>query len=468
MIRHPYIVTRHLTNYPMQLLDPRTSKKDVLQSNKPIPRNWKILLVSPSSSSETPNFITKIDKRAKHRWLNAYTPAMGIRFIAENFEGVDVLEYPSNQELERALENGVDVLGVSFLTSQMDEARKISELAKSHNVKEVWGGGWGIDTPGAKRYFDRSFSGYGERLLAPIIGDRLTSSNIRHPVLIGEAHFFKFKAKVGYLYSIRGCKYKCEYCPTPAVIPELLSLEHAEIERVLDVYAREKVHAVVIYDETFLQNLSHSWKVIEMLNERGLMWFCLTSSSELNGNVSKLRDMGFLGCLMGVESMRDKTLTEYHRGRLSAANTKVIKEMKDNNCFVLGTYMFCHELDTKESMHRDIEKLASLEIPAVLPVIFTPFAPTPLFQKYEDRITDWNWSHWDDGHLVWRHPEVTAEQARELLFECDSLCNTLSRNAGFAIKEAVRNVIPFVFRHKIANKFRSHAQVKPIDSAVAG
>jgi hypothetical protein len=441
----------------MQLLDPRTSSKS--KSSNFLPPEWKILLVAPRSSSETPNFISKIDKRGKHRWLNAYTPAMGIRFIAENFNGVEVLEYPAIQDFEKALEDGVDVVGISFLTSQMEEARIMSQIARRHGVKEVWGGGWGIDTPGAKEHFDRSFSGYGEQLLLPVIGNRL-KGGMRHPVLIGEAHFFKFKARVGYLYSIRGCKYKCEYCPSPSVIPELLTMELNEIERVLDVYAKEKVHAVIIYDETFLQNPLHSWKVIEMLNERGLMWFCLTSSTELEGNVSKLRDKGFLGCLMGIESLRDTTLMDYRRGRLTSANMKVIKEMKDNSCFVLGTYMFCHELDTKQSMRADIEKLASLEIPAILPVIFTPFAPTPLFVKYEDRITDWNWNHWDDGHLVWKHPDVTPEEARQMLFDCDLKCNTFGRNVGFAMKEALRNVIPFTTKKLVSKNFRSLASFK--------
>lgn len=432
----------------MQLLDPRTSAKT--KSTAFLPSEWKILLVTPRSSPQTPNFIGKIDKRGKHKWLNAYAPAMGIRFIAENFNGVEVLEYPTIQDFEKALESGVDVVGISFLTSQMEEAKIMSQIARRHGVKEVWGGGWGIDTPGAKEYFDRSFSGYGEQLLLPVIGNRL-KGGMRHPVLIGSAHFFGFNARVGYLYSIRGCKYKCEYCPSPSVIPELLTMELDEIQRVVDVYAREKVHAVVIYDETFLQNPLHSWKVIEMLNERGLMWFCLTSSTELEGNVSKLRDKGFLGCLMGIESMRDATLMDYRRGRLTSSNVKVIKEMKDNHCFVLGTYMFCHELDTKQSMRADIEKLASLEIPAVLPVIFTPFAPTPLFMKYEDRITDWNWNHWDDGHLVWKHPEVTPEEARQILFDCDKTCNTFGRNVGFVMKEALYNVIPFTTK-KLLNR----------------
>jgi len=436
----------------MQLLDPRASRKVQPSATGHIPTEWKILLVAPRSDPQTPNFISKIDKQGKHKWLNAYTPAMGIRFIAENFNGIEVLEYPTMQEFEKVLESGFDVVGISFLTSQTEQAITLSQIARTHGVKEVWGGGWGIDTPGARDHFDRSFSGYGEQLLLPVIGNRV-KGKMRHPVLLGEAHFFMFKAKVGYLYSIRGCKYKCEYCPTPAVIPELLTMELDEIERLLDIYAKEKVHAVVIYDETFLQNPLHSWKVIEMLNERGLMWFCLTSSEELDGNVSKLRDKGFLGCLMGMESLRDKTLTDYRRGRLTSTNMRVIKEMKDNSCFVLGTYMFCHELDTKESMRSDIEKLAKLEIPAVLPVIFTPFAPTPLFQKYEDRIIDWNWNHWDDGHLVWKHPEVTPEDARRMLFECDSVCNTFSCNVGFAMKEAVRNVIPYVIKKMVNRSF---------------
>jgi radical SAM family protein len=444
----------------MQLLDPRASKKTKPTSPPNfIPAEWKILLVAPGSNSDTPNFITKIDKQGKHKWLNAYTPAMGIRFIAENFDGIEVLEYPTIEEFQRVLEaNDFDAVGISFLTCQTEQARIMAQIARAHGVKEVWGGGWGIDTPGARDYFDRAFSGYGEQLLLPVIGNRLKDKmHYSHPVLLGKAHFFGFNARVGYLYSIRGCKYKCEYCPTPAVLPGLLTMELDEIERVLDIYAKEKVHAVVIYDETFLQNPSHSWKVIEMLNERGLMWFCLTSSEELDGNVSKLRSKGFLGCLMGVESMRDKTLTDYRRGRLTSTNIRVIKEMKDNSCFVLGTYMFCHELDTKQSMRSDIEKLASLEIPAVLPVIFTPFAPTPLFQRYEERIIDWNWNHWDDGHLVWKHPDVTPEEARNTLFECDSMCNTFSCNVGFAMKEAVRNVIPFAIKKMVGRKLRAMA-----------
>ncbi|MHA2324406.1 MAG: hypothetical protein ACXACB_03320, partial [Promethearchaeota archaeon] len=279
-----------------------------------IPDDWSILLVNPRWKTGDSNFITHVepDERRWGRfdWIEAYMPAVGIRFIAENFQGVKILEYPSMDEYEKQLAKGYDVIGISFFTYQMEEVKQMAQLARRYGVKEVWGGGWGIDTPGARDLFDRSFGGFGEQLLMPILANRW-KGGIRHPILLGSTRFFKIPTKVGYLYSIRGCKWKCDYCPTPALFHGRLITPLSEVERVLDYYAKQKVGAVVIYDEAFLSDDPYSWQIVDMMNERGLLWFCLTSAIELSGNISKIRDKGFLGCLMGIETLRDKTLINY-------------------------------------------------------------------------------------------------------------------------------------------------------------
>lgn len=58
---------------------------------------------------------------------------------------------------------------------------------------------------------------------------------------------------------------------------------------------------------------------------------------------------------------------------------------------------------------------------------------------------------------MWKHPDVTPEEARQMLFECDSMCNTFSCNVGFAMKEAVRNVIPFVIKKMVNRRFHPMA-----------
>lgn len=420
---------------------------------KTIPDNWRILLVNPRWKQDAP-IIKSSPWCIRRNWLDSYIPSTSIRFIAENYRGIEVLEFPSMSEYERQLEKGYDVVGFSFYTYQMEKVKQMVSLARKSGVKEVWGGGWGISTPGAQNYFDRSFEGYGEQLLKPILGNRW-KGGLRHPILIGRMRLFKIPAKVGYLYSIRGCKNKCLYCPTPAFIPERLIMPLSEVERVLDQYSKEKVKAVAIYDETFLSDYPYSWKIVDMLDERGLPWFCFTSAVELRGNISKIRDKGFLGCLMGIESLRDKTLYDYQRSPHTNLNLQILKEMNDNSCYVVGTYIFCHESDTKQSMRADIEKLASLEIPGVMPVILTPYPPTPLFDKFRDQIIDWNWSHWDDGHLVWRHPNVTPQEAKTILLECAYTCNNLTYSFKFMLKEAFRRIIPFKIKRMLVPNIKA-------------
>lgn len=410
-----------------------------------IPPDWRVVMVNPQWDIDTPDFLRQIDPRGRYRWLQTYTPAASVRFVAENFRDVEFLEYPTMAEYERELARGIDILGLSFYTYQMAEVTEMVRLARSYGVKEVWGGGWGIDTPGARELFDRSFGGYGEQLLLPVLGDRW-KGGLRHPIMIGPARVFGFRSKLGYLYSIRGCKYKCVYCPTPAFLPDRLIMPLSEIERVLDAYAKANVGAVVIYDETFLSDRPYSWQVVDMLAERCLPWFCLASSAELYGNVSKLRDKGFIGCLMGIESLRDKTLMEYKRGRSTSLNVKVLKEMHDNSAYVVGSYIFCHEGDAKATMLSDIDKLASMDIPAVMPTILTPYPPTPPFHDFYDRINDWDWHHWDNGHLVWRHSHVTAVEARQIALDCAYACNSFSYNVRFIGKEMLFRILPFKLR----------------------
>ena len=405
-----------------------------------------MLFVNPQWGAGTPSYVRMGDPRGKFRWVDTMMPAASIRFLAENYPGTECLEYPTWEEYTSRVRAGVDVVAVSFYTYQMAEAARMVAFAREQGVREVWGGGWGIETPGARALFDRSFAGYGEEPLLPILGDRRGGEGWRHPVLLGEARFLGLRSKVGYLYSIRGCKYKCEYCPTPAFIPNRRILPLAEIERVLDIYARERVGCVIIWDETFLSDREYSWRIVEMLKERGLLWFCLTSSAELVGNVSRLRDSGFIGCLIGIESLRDTTLREYRRGRFTNLNLRAIHEMHDNSCWLVASYLLCHDLDTPKSMRADVEKLASLELQGVNPCILTPYAPTPLYERYRSRIVDWDWRHWDDGHLVWKHPNVGAEEAREILLDCIYACSGRSRNYAFMAQEALGRLIPFKIR----------------------
>lgn len=320
----------------------------------------------------------------------------------------------------------------------------MAKIAREYGVSEVWGGGWGTMTPGVNEHFDRVIIGPGENAMRTLLGYNPLKS-FRHPIFINRGRLLFKTVKVGFLFTARGCNKGCRYCASPHFIRKRIFTPITEIERVLNIYQKEGVKYILIYDENLSLDEDRVWNIIKLLSERELSWFCLTRADDLLGRVGKLRDKGFVGALTGIESLRDTNLKNWKKSETSDQIVQMIKEMNDNSCYTLGTYIFCAENDTLKSMREDIEQLSSLEIPCVMPCILTPFPGTPLFEKFKPRIIDWNWRNWDDGHLVWKHPNVSPRQAREILFECTDACNSFAGNISFVAR---------MYIHRIAMKLR--------------
>ncbi|MFX1516965.1 MAG: B12-binding domain-containing radical SAM protein [Promethearchaeota archaeon] len=394
----------------------------------------RILLVEPRWKVGRDNFLEQIDMTNTFtRLIDIPAAASGTKFIKENVPGVELLEYPSTQEFKSALLQDYDVVALSFRTYQLPDAIGMAKIAQEYGVPEVWGGGWGSMTPGVNRHFDRVIIGPGENAMREILGFK-PLPYFHHPIFINKGRILFKRVKVGCLFTARGCNKGCRYCASPRFIRGRIFTPIEEIKRVLNIYQKEGVKYVLIYDENFSLDEDRVWTVINLLSERDLLWFCLTRADDLLGRVERLRNKGFIGALTGIESLRDENLRSWRKHEKSDQIVQMIKEMNDNCCYTLGTYIFCAENDTLKSMREDIERLSSLEIPSVMPCILTPFPGTPLFEKFKSRIIDWNWRHWDDGHLVWNHPDVSPRQAQDILFECAKTCNSMFGNIIFILK----------------------------------
>jgi radical SAM superfamily enzyme YgiQ (UPF0313 family) len=207
----------------------------------------------------------------------------------------------------------------------------------------------------------------------------------------------------------------CSFCSTPVFLPRENPMPMEEILKVLDIYRRENVANVVIYDETFLTDINFSLKVAEALAERELPWVCLTRADRLKGRVSQLADLYMDGAVIGIESFREVNLNTIEKRQKAKDIEKTINEMVRQGLRTVGTYMICHENDTSEIVNRDIERLSTLGLFLAQISILTPFPGTPLWKQLENRIVDKDWNHYDIYHLVWDHPHITPVEARDLL-----------------------------------------------------
>jgi len=364
-----------------------------------------------------------IRKWGDERKRAVFIPAFGAQFIKANFPEIDFLEYPSWDEYKKALSVGYySIVGISFYVFKAPVAFEMAKVAREYGVKEVWAGGYGTILPDLDKHFDRVFKGYGEDALSMALYDK-PINQIKHPVLIARSSMAPFGEKTGYLFVIRGCNLGCQYCCTPFFTPDKLYIPLSEIQRVLDEYKDQGVDVVSIMDDNLFLDEEHVRKTINLLSERNLKWMANVRADSIIGKVEKLTQSGLVGAYLGVESFSNETLKDYKKRETTDQIDQAIKELKSYGCYIWGTYMFCEPNATIESTRKEIEHLASLDLDLVIPTILTPYPGTPLFKKLEHLIIDWNWRHYDNGHIVWKHPHIRPEQVKTIYIDSFATSN---------------------------------------------
>ena len=74
-------------------------------------------------------------------WFRFYWPriqSFGLRFLKQNIPEIEILEFPTWDEYEKKLQEGWDVVGLSFYLSETHEAVEMAEAARSAGAGEVW------------------------------------------------------------------------------------------------------------------------------------------------------------------------------------------------------------------------------------------------------------------------------------------------------------------------------------------
>ncbi len=354
-------------------------------------------------------------------YISGFTlPNYATQFLKVNIPSIDILEYPTWDEYEQALKRDYDVVGISFWTYTSPEAIKMAKLARQAGIREIWGGGHGVSTPGIEKHFDRLFFGYSEYELKPLIeGEDITY--LRHPVLPGKFDFHLEEVKTGFLFSIRGCRFSCSFCSGPRYYRRLSLTPIEEIERILDSYLKQDIKHISIVDETFLQHRKHARRVINALNERNLTWNCTSRIDMLQGNIKDLKKHGLTGVYIGIESMNGLSLKAVKKGETPNQTVTLLRELESHDSYAIATYMICFDQDTTESIKEDVEKLKSFKsLYSLVFWIATPFPGTEYYDKVKKagQIIDTNWKHYDVLHLVKKHPTISPEEARKLLVYC--------------------------------------------------
>ncbi len=356
-----------------------------------------------------------ISVRRRHITYSLPTPPFGLLFLKKNVPDIKILEYPDWAEYKNALKE-VDILGISFYMPDIPKVKKMVEIAREHDVEEIWGGNYGILCEETQKWFDESFIGYAENQVAEKLGLH-PIEKLEHPNIITTFGLKNTPAKIrhAFLFTTRGCTMRCKFCQTPCFTEGLNNLPIDSIDDVLRRYSENKVQSVFIMDDNFFQYRDYSEKVIKLFPKYDLNWGVCTRAENLVGRIEEFKDMGMFMCIIGVESMRQENLDDINKRMSLDLLKETIQELHNNNIYIHGTYMLGYPSDTEESIREDIDELSQMGIDSLQITILTPYPRTPLWDEIKEKYGIFgDYEDFDSYHLVWNHPHISREKMHEL------------------------------------------------------
>ena len=217
----------------------------------------------------------------------------------------------------------------------------------------------------------------------------------------------------------RGCPHVCTYCqlnikrlpyrirPVKDVIKDLTNTQR------LPFFKRKMA---MIHDNHFggdLKNAKILLREIAKLN----FW-----AIGVQYGIECLRDDEFIELLskancrmsfIGMESLNEKSLESVQKKQNKVEEYKeAFEKLHRNGILTFTGFMFALEDDTNEYYKTLPEKLDKVGVAVILPSIAIPIYGTPLHQKMmvENSILDFDISHYEGDHVVFKHPHLTEEE----------------------------------------------------------
>ena len=220
----------------------------------------------------------------------------------------------------------------------------------------------------------------------------------------------------------RGCPYSCQtYCVYP--LQQGRKVRQRDPKKIVDEmeYWKKKfgINMFIFRDPVFSINKKHTLEFCKELYERNLniKFVIETHLRILDTNLIKeLLRCGLKGTKVGVESANAEVLSNADRFTVSKdAQLTKIRELEQNKIMVSAMFIIGFPTDTEKTINNTIEYAKSLNTSFAQFSVWTPYPGTPIFKKFEDKISVKKYESFDQYNLVYRHELFDAKKIRFFL-----------------------------------------------------
>jgi radical SAM superfamily enzyme YgiQ (UPF0313 family) len=354
--------------------------------------------------------------------------SFGLNLLAENI-GVPttVLDFPTLAGFRKELAKGYTHVGISFIMTNFDKARKMAAVVReaAPGVKIILGGhGTNIDGIEGMIEHDYICKGEGVMFLRRLFGER-PDRPIKHPVM-----YSSYNRKVmgvpipdgsGILVPGVGCANKCRFCSTSHFFGEYTAYLQTG-QQIYDLCCEYEDRLGVtdfgVLDENFLKMPQRAFELIELMEKhRRYFSFGIFSSAE---TITSLPDLDVLVRLgvnfvwMGVESKKES----YEKNK--GVDFKVlVGELRKRGISVMTSLILFTEEHDQRTIWDDVDFGIELKPDYVQYMQLGPIPGTKLYKDYEqegklDDSVPLIRRHGQD-RIWFHHPNFTGDESRDYL-----------------------------------------------------
>jgi radical SAM superfamily enzyme YgiQ (UPF0313 family) len=218
-----------------------------------------------------------------------------------------------------------------------------------------------------------------------------------------------------FVQTSRGCHQGCTFCAEPLM--NGLKFRYRPVDEVIHEMESCGARTISINDADFFGTPERPKEVMRALKGRGLQWQAGVTS-KLAQDDRMLELAAESGCTMlsiGFESISRETLKSVHKHVNRPENFMALMEkVHSHGIMVFGLFMFGFDSDHTSVFDETVKFNIDAHYDACAYSVLTPYPGTLTWyeMKKAGRIVSFDWTMYDQGHVVYRPAGMSADELR--------------------------------------------------------
>ncbi len=358
-----------------------------------------------------------------------YSPLAGLLAVAASIPRDQYEVVLTDENIETIdFDLKADLVGISAMTSYVNRGYEIADRFRAKGVPVAMGGVHPSFMPQeALKHCDAVVIGEVEFVIGKLLDDleqhsmRGTyKSDTLHPMAGMPMPRYDLLKKNRYVnrtfvQTSRGCHQGCTFCAEPLM--NGLKFRYRPVDEVIYEMENCGSRTVSINDADFFGTSERPKEVMRALKGRGIQWQAGVTS-KLAQDDRMLELAAESGCTMlsiGFESIARATLESVHK-HVNRPETfaALVEKVHSYGIMVFGLFMYGFDGDDRSVFDETVAFNVGAKFDACAYSALTPYPGTLTWyeMKKANRIVSFDWTMYDQGHVVFQPAQMSADELR--------------------------------------------------------